>query len=276
MLGLDLLADQPINACRNDKTNSPQRRIGLEDQMRQTTVVRISAAFGLCCLTAAVSTAYAADMPAPVYKAPPAVPAPVYSWTGFYAGVHGGYGGTWISGTGPGGSAAGIQHGFIAGGQVGYNYQIRSFVVGLEGDLSWSAVDLQAKVSGGRVTIKDRYFATIGPRLGYALEHFSLLGHSFDHTLLYVKGGAAFTQEDWRLTSLGQAAIGTFNRTGWMLGTGAEYPLWNGWTLKAEYNYLNFASIHEVLHRTTAGAPVIIGDVKASSHLGKFGINYRF
>src|ERR1700733_5792101 len=35
--------------------------------------------------------AFAADMAAPVYKAPPPV-APMFSWTGFYVGLNGGYG----------------------------------------------------------------------------------------------------------------------------------------------------------------------------------------
>jgi outer membrane immunogenic protein len=234
--------------------------------MRQKTAFWISAVFAFCCPTVVVSPALAADLPAQVFKAPPGSPAPVFSWTGFYAGGHGGYGGTWISGTGAGGSAAGIQQGFIAGGQIGYNYQINSFVIGLEGDLSWSGIELKAPISGGRVTIKDNYFATIGPRFGYA----------FDRTLIYGKAGAAFAQEEWTVTSLGAIANGTFNRSGWMLGAGAEYALWNGWSLKAEYNYLNFSSVHEVLHRVGGGAPVVVGEVKASSHLGKFGVNFHF
>jgi outer membrane immunogenic protein len=38
-----------------------------------------------------VTPALAADMAAPVYKAPPP-PAPIFSWTGFYIGLNGGYG----------------------------------------------------------------------------------------------------------------------------------------------------------------------------------------
>ncbi|MGB6966673.1 MAG: hypothetical protein WBD90_19720, partial [Xanthobacteraceae bacterium] len=43
-------------------------------------------------LAALVGTpAFAADMAAPVYKAPPPA-APMFRWTGFYIGLNGGYG----------------------------------------------------------------------------------------------------------------------------------------------------------------------------------------
>ena len=36
--------------------------------------------------------AFAADLPARTYKAPPVMVAPIYDWTGFYIGANGGYG----------------------------------------------------------------------------------------------------------------------------------------------------------------------------------------
>jgi len=48
------------------------------------------AAFVLVALTFS-GRASAADIPAPVYKASPAAVV-AYSWSGFYGGVHGGYG----------------------------------------------------------------------------------------------------------------------------------------------------------------------------------------
>src|SRR5260221_10489477 len=58
--------------------------------------------------------ASAADMPnrGPVYKA---APAPLFNWTGFYVGGHGGYG--W-------GDDANLKpQGWFGGGQGGYNWQ---------------------------------------------------------------------------------------------------------------------------------------------------------
>ena len=87
--------------------------------------------------------AVAADMPAPVYKAPPM--APLYNWSGFYLGIEGG--GAWgqsqlsaptrlpISDY-PSRSPFGVSGGLL-GGTIGYNWQTRNWVVGAEGDLSW-------------------------------------------------------------------------------------------------------------------------------------------
>ena len=74
-------------------------------------------------------SASAADM-APRYKAPPPIVAPVWSWTGFYAGVH--VGGGWSDSDitqrndlFPGFDTAsfgnGNQAGVVGGGQIGYN-----------------------------------------------------------------------------------------------------------------------------------------------------------
>src|SRR5215207_7594134 len=92
--------------------------------------------------TAGISAASAADLP--MRAAPPApfiAAAPIFTWTGFYAGVNAGWG--WrdddqetVVLTGPGipaGLVGTLQFdddngGFVGGGQIGYNYQIGSFV----------------------------------------------------------------------------------------------------------------------------------------------------
>src|ERR1700730_11350091 len=43
-------------------------------------------------LSASVSHALAADLSAPTYTKAPVLAAPSYNWSGFYAGLHGGYG----------------------------------------------------------------------------------------------------------------------------------------------------------------------------------------
>ena len=94
--------------------------------------------------------AFAADLPSRRAPAPMIAAVPVFTWTGFYVGANAGYG--WQNnddssifvpaGTfGPGTVGGTITYaddegdGFVGGGQVGYNYQIGSFVLGLEADI---------------------------------------------------------------------------------------------------------------------------------------------
>jgi outer membrane immunogenic protein len=207
----------------------------------------------------------AGEMPPPIHKASPPEPAALHSWTGFYAGLHGGYGATMLSGKGPLGAQEGILHGEILGGQIGYNYQLAHFVIGLEGDVSWSNLSLEARLPGVRVRIKDKYFATVAGRLGYA----------FDALLFYGKAGVAFTEEDWALTVGGAKATGNFSRRGLALGAGIEYAFTSGWSIKLEYNYLDFDPIREVLTGGGIGK-LVLGQVQASNHIGKLGINLHF
>ena len=88
----------------------------------------------------------AADIPRPVYKSAVRPVIAYYNWTGFYVGINGGYGfGTsnW--------SALAVSpkpKGGLAGATLGYNYQVGSWVWGLEGDIDWADVSGSAVCAG--------------------------------------------------------------------------------------------------------------------------------
>jgi outer membrane immunogenic protein len=112
-------------------------------------------------IIAAGSSAFAADMPMRNYAPPPA-PAPLFSWTGFYLGAHGGYGWTTSQGL--------DANGGFAGGQVGYNFQTGSFVFGVEGDGAWANISQGVNgIAFGvpvSATFKDDALASVRGRLG--------------------------------------------------------------------------------------------------------------
>src|SRR5713226_8057512 len=103
--------------------------------------------------------AFAADVgtKAPAYRAPPL--APVFSWTGFYVGVHGGYG--WSTSQG-----LDLKGGF-GGGQIGYNYQINNFVLGIEGDGAWADIS-QSSAFLPNTSFRLNALASLRGRLGVA------------------------------------------------------------------------------------------------------------
>src|SRR5690606_33448092 len=133
------------------------------------------------------SAAHAADAILPVPVAPVVVPpaAPVFDWSGFYAGVNLGYafGGTAYDTNGdvfvaPNGNNLDGINGLIGGVQVGSNFQFDGFVLGGEGDLQHS----DAFQDESDVAIALNYFGTVRARAGVALDAF----------MPYVTGGLAF------------------------------------------------------------------------------------
>jgi hypothetical protein len=96
-----------------------------------------TAALAALCLSI---PAFAADLPARVTKAPPALLSPGYNWSGFYLGVSAGYTFAEDEDITTTGQAAGNinnvaigarpgrvrleRDGFIGGGQMGYNWQV--------------------------------------------------------------------------------------------------------------------------------------------------------
>ena len=94
-------------------------------------------------LAIAISGAQAADLPV---DTPPlaATPAPASDWSGFYAGIHGGYsfGETDVSIAIPGPFAAQYDiDGWLAGVQAGYNVQSGMWLFGFEADIAYSSID---------------------------------------------------------------------------------------------------------------------------------------
>src|SRR5205085_3355908 len=115
------------------------------------------------------------DLPvAPAYKAP-AIAAPlVYNWTGFYIGANVGWGRARTDDVN--------ANGVIGGGQIGANWQINNFLLGVETDLQWS--DQKKAETVGIVTVTDRvrWFGTTRLRAGVV----------FDRVLLFATGGIAY------------------------------------------------------------------------------------
>ena len=251
------------------------------------------------------SLADAAELPFPdVYQPRPAVV--IFRWTGFYVGLHGGGGGGSkdfgsvpfsfaASPTGPAGPIAGELitplpihigvSGWLAGGQVGANYQVESFVIGVEGQASG------ANLTGSRtclntVTILNvvaaTHLATCSAKVDALGTLAVRLGYAFDRLLVYGKFGGAFTNDHYHRavgTLLG-TAVGRLDfaaneiRWGFMLGAGAEYAFTDNWSAKIEYNYIG-SGTRSLRFTEPTGIAQMDADIREQIHLVKVGINYR-
>src|SRR5450830_356430 len=105
----------------------------------------LSLGIAVAYVVASAISAQAADLPGrsnspSYYKAPPELP---FSWTGFYAGINGGY--AWGQ-SGWSDPAFGVDSGNfntsggLIGGQLGYNWQTGPVVHGIETDADWMSV----------------------------------------------------------------------------------------------------------------------------------------
>lgn len=224
-------------------------------------------------LAALTGTAIAADLPA---KAPVRVaPIAAVNWTGFYIGGHLGYAQSRAKlgdPTTPGITMTDTLKGFLGGGQIGFNYQMNNWVLGLEADISGSNADATQTVvntatnNADRATEKLRWTSLLTARLGY----------SFDRALVYVKGGAAFGgfRIDAQDLVTGGFSNNSYNHAGWTVGAGIEYALNTNWSVRAEYGYLAFGTKTLTLRDNTGATTQ--ATIKQDVHQFKSGVNYRF
>jgi outer membrane immunogenic protein len=219
------------------------------------------------------TAASAADLPARTYtKAPPLMAPAAINWTGFYAGVFGGYGwgGKFRNNDGDDvddieqASAADLKGGF-GGGTIGYNWQAASsmLVWGLEADVAGSGIrmDFVDPDDGDTARYRINAFGSVTGRVGVA----------FDAALLYVKGGYAWTNNKLSGTDGVDSFSSTATHSGYTIGGGLEYMFMPAWSVKAEYM---FADYGEGLYGPTPDGDY--GRVGLTAHTVKAGINYHF
>jgi outer membrane immunogenic protein len=257
------------------------------------------AATALSGLLAFAGSASAADLAVPVD--------PVYDWTGFYLGANGGYG--WDAGgstelstdddtpTNLGDSSTFSRgaigdldsEGWFGGLQAGYNLQSGMIVFGAEADIQVS--DIGDSISGsfsnpngtvpisGSTSLDVDWFGTVRGRLGVA----------FDRLLIYGTGGVAFGGVDTSLDAIEQGGLALFEthldssstEVGYVLGGGAEFAFNESWTMKLEYQYIDFGNVSENspvfdLGTTNPTVETASSDIEAKFHTVRLGVNFKF
>jgi outer membrane immunogenic protein len=210
-------------------------------------------------LLAATFSAQAADIPRPVYKGVRSVVA-YYNSTGFYAGLFGGYG--WAKSDWDAPPISISPTGWLFGGTLGYNYQMGSWVWGLEGDIAYADVKGSAACGAFNCTTKNNWLGTVRGRIGYA----------FDRFLPYITAGGAFG--DVKATSTDPLTTGgSSTQIGWTAGVGLEYAFVGNWSAKFEYLYVDLGSF-DCGATCTIGA--VTNNVSFKESIFKAGLNYKF
>ena len=237
--------------------------------------------------------ALAADLPVRA-PAPAPVPyvMPVFSWSGFYVGVNGGYAGDKfqypyggdIFGIPYGGKPSITSSGGLFGAQIGYNWQFANrWMIGVEADYQWSSIEGEVNINGAIAG-----FGSAAVRAGSEITSFGTvrgrLGYGWDRALLYVTGGWAHGRvKSGAAVALCPAGGGACfggglsartTHNGWTAGVGLEYALTNNLSFKTEYLYVDFGGKN--LYSANYGFATAALDVETRVHVVRAGLNYRF
>ena len=198
--------------------------------------------------------------------------APAFTWTGCYVGLHAGadWGHSkWVAGA----SVTMDGSGAIGGAQAGCNYQVQNFVLGAEGEIWGSGLTESTTLVGApfseTLTSKSDFAGDLAARLGYAI----------DRALVFGKVGVAWANYRYADTvdfegATFLSAEGRSTHTGLLLGLGLEYAIDAHWSLKGEYDYVNYGSKNVPFY--FGGNLAFIAAVRNTENLVKVGANYRF
>ena len=245
----------------------------------------------------AATSASAADLP--VY--PKAAPVMVYDWTGLYIGTNLGYswgrattdgsytgtqrvtttvtaGGAGVSDVITplaGGLLSGrtdVEKGVLGGAQLGYNWQLGSWLVGLEGDI-------QAAGESGRVAVVPtgvapafladytlNWFGTARGRVGSS---------SLQNALsLYATGGLAYGGFSGGSPTLAYSFSSV--KAGWTVGAGAEAALGSNWSIKLEYLYMDLGNVGNISAMTNSSVSQANTPIAGQTRVTQTAYNYLF
>lgn len=229
-------------------------------------------------LLATVCTAQSADLGPHIYNKAPPIVAPAVNWSGFYIGAH--VGGAWantditdVSGAAsvPGALTRIKPEGVFGGGQIGYNWQVGAFVVGVEADGGYLGLQKTEPLTGSTMT----FVGTQGRAYG---DITGRLGVSFDRALLYVKGGYAIAENPSSFST--PIPLASINRPssvdGYVVGAGLEYLLSPNWSAKVEYLRFDFGHQLDYTVSVIAPGPTVSFKQTLSADTVKVGLNYRF
>ena len=264
---------------------------------------------GLLSLVGVGATSAADLAPSGYATKSPAIRDPVYNWTGFYVGANAG--GAWdrsspstttvsspigyfppvsIGDIALGGAQRINGSGFTGGLTTGYNWQVSSAVFGLEADFNYFGVKGSTSSTTAYTccvpttftinsSTSSDWLITLRPRAGFLATPQFLLYGTGGLAVANLKANFLFTDTFAGATE--SASIST-TRVGWTVGGGGEYALLNGWSIKAEYLYVDLGRANATSTNLTllgvfaSPANVFTHSTDLRSNIGRIGLNYKF
>ncbi|MEZ5890269.1 MAG: outer membrane beta-barrel protein [Xanthobacteraceae bacterium] len=224
-------------------------------------------------------SAVAADL-IPEYKA---APVPIFNWSGFYIGAD--VGAAWGSnnwydrfdGTL---STSYWTNGVLAGVHAGWNYQTGPIVLGVEGNLDFTSTRGSSSVVNLLTNLGGASTASLSTETNWVSTVVGRAGVTSGQVLYYLVGGWALQGSEHTASAFYPGLVGggslaqTISDTGsgYVLGFGGEFAVWQNFSAKLEYNYMDFGE------KTLSFPGIDTSPVKLDQqiHVVKLGISYLF
>ena len=164
---------------------------------------------------------------------------------------------------------SGIGYGF--GVRAGFDYQVDSFVWGIQGDWTFAG-EIADNVDPAEAThMSMNNLGTIRARAGVA----------DGNTLLYVTGGLAMAEMEFG-SLIGPASQANREDVsdaqwayGWTAGVGIEHAISDSLTASLEYLYIDLEDTEHTLF-DSAGVGGTVDMLYNDMHVVRAGLNYRF
>jgi len=182
--------------------------------------------------------------------------------------------------------------GAVFGGQLGYNWQTGSWVLGVEGDFDGTGISgTQKSVFASLLTPSNTDGFTATEKANWLASARGRVGYTWGPGLLYATGGGAWesvtrnsmVSANTGNNVFGDSAAGSFTTTksGWVAGAGYEWMMAANWTVRGEYLFYKFSN-SDTDSLTLPNCPTPTGcGVNVSNSLNqisvfRLGVNYRF
>jgi outer membrane immunogenic protein len=247
------------------------------------------------CFAFALSLAAISAFAGPVAMEKNVAPAPMpaCTWTGFYVGVNGGVGQLTSKFTDQqyfwgGDTTEWDNTTFMAGGQLGYNYQWEHLVVGIEADADYHGNTISKTRPDGEDNegmqdhSKVDFVGTVRLRIGVAVAD--------DKALIYMTAGGAYAHGNWNEHYFQDQTDNSFSRDvdwqgddwrwGWTAGFGIEYKLNCHWSIRAESLYTWLTEDETAITSQGSSRSLNPNDFKFTFSDNMFdyrvGVNYSF
>jgi len=257
---------------------------------------------GSAALLAAAAAASTASHPAMAadFAAPPAPP-PAPTWQGLYVGgsvgaswlnsvlddsfasVFGGYYAGFVKPIGNGQRSTANALGWLGGMDVGYNWQDRKFVFGVEADISW--VGNATATTNAQLADYTAYTTSKSSQISALSTFRARFGIDIDGTMPYLTAEVAVAnvKDTYTVASPpGFPGLASTSITNWQpglaAGGGIEHQFANHWTLRGEVLWVGFKDTTFTPNHFAGYPATPAGNVTFSNSLvlGKIGLNYRF